>query len=89
MGWMILRGWMFFIVFCRMLTNMNSATKILKGSDIRMFDGNSGIIIECLRRHLRQLEKATKTKVGKNNADLAAHSRKLAFVIYFEDGGKI
>ncbi|UJR29862.1 hypothetical protein I4U23_017410 [Adineta vaga] len=41
-----------------MSTTTKTASKILKNSQVFAFDGNSDAINECLRRHLRKLEKA-------------------------------
>ena len=70
-----------------MFTTQVVASKMLKNSTIHLFDGNSDVINDCLRRHLRKLEKTAK-KGKNNNANTVAQSTKLAFVIFFDNGGK-
>jgi len=54
----------------------------------RLIDGNTDAINECMRQHLRKLAKVTTRKSKKNNAKVAAHPTKLAFVIFFDNGSK-
>ncbi|UJR30233.1 hypothetical protein I4U23_017771 [Adineta vaga] len=69
-----------------MSATVASVTKVLKKSKIHLIDGNSDVINECLRRHLRKLEKAGKRKTKTGRAMVTAGPTKLAFVIYFENG---
>jgi hypothetical protein len=56
----------------------------IKSSNIQLIDGNTNAINECMRRHLRKLQKLATGKSKKNNVKVAAHPTKLAFVIFFE-----
>ncbi|CAF1441735.1 unnamed protein product [Adineta ricciae] len=68
-----------------MSTTPATASKTLKNSCVLVFDGNSDTINECLRRHLRKLEKTNRTN-KKNARKGASHPTKLVFLIYFDDG---
>lgn len=71
-----------------MATTKQAVLNKIKNSKLQLIDGNSSLINECMRRHLRKLEKMITGKSKKNNAKFAAHPTKLAFVIYFDNGGK-
>jgi cellulose synthase/poly-beta-1,6-N-acetylglucosamine synthase-like glycosyltransferase len=72
-----------------MATTKQAALNKIKSSKIRLIDGNTDAINECMRRHLRKLEKVATSKSKKNNAKVAAHPAKLAFVIFFDNGSKV
>ncbi|CAF1395529.1 unnamed protein product [Adineta ricciae] len=69
-----------------MSTTPAAASKTLKNSRVLVFDDNSDTINECLRRHLHKFEK-TNRRNKKNARKVASHPTKLAFLIYFDDGG--
>jgi hypothetical protein len=71
------------------MTTIRQAVNKIKNSDIQLLDGNTNVINECMRRHLRKLQKMVLGKSKKNNAKFAAPSRKLTFAIFFDNGSKI
>ncbi len=72
-----------------MATTNQAAVNKIKNSNIQLIDGNTDTINECMRRHLRKLLKSAAGKSKKNNAKVAAHPTKLAFVIFFDNGSKM
>ncbi len=72
-----------------MATAKQTALNKIKNSKMELIDGNTDVINECMRRHLRKLQKVASSKSKKNNAKIATHPTKLVFVIFFDNGSKI